>query len=62
MINDPTWSYGKSKLYTSSGATVVNGDDEWSYGKDTLYHEYIAPAAGGLVAHYYRNFLAGDKI
>ena len=38
--NEPTWSLGKSKLFTSSGATVGDGDDKWSLGKNVLFHEF----------------------
>lgn len=47
--NDPVWSYGKSKLFTSSGATVGDGDDDWSYGKSVLFHEYVAPSGGVIM-------------
>lgn len=40
---EPTWSYGESKLFNSSGATVDSGDDIWNYGQDELFHEYITP-------------------
>ena len=52
-VNTPTWSMGKSVLFTSSGSTVVNGDPKWSFGKSVLYHEYIAPVAGGNPWYYY---------
>lgn len=44
--NDPIWSYGRSTLFTSSGATVADGDDEWSYGVDKVQHEYVVAAVG----------------
>jgi hypothetical protein len=59
-VNDPVWSYGQVTLYTSSGATVGNGDDEWSYGKDSIFHEYVA-AGGVMAAIYYRTLLAGGE-
>jgi len=43
-VNDPTWSYGESKLFNSSGFTT-DPDDAWSYGENDLLHEYVA--AGG---------------
>jgi len=39
-INDPTWSYGESRLYNSSGA-VTDPDDAWVYGENELLHEYV---------------------
>ena len=45
--NEPTWSLGKSKVFTSSGATVGDGDDKWSLGKSVLFHEFVAAAVGG---------------
>lgn len=42
----PTWGYGGSKLFNSSGSTVVDGDDIWVYGEDNLVHEYVAPSPG----------------
>lgn len=58
--NDPTWSYGKSKLFSSSGATITDGDDVWSYGKDVVYHEYITPAVGGIMPQLQKNNLGND--
>lgn len=43
---DPTWTYGRSKLFGSSGATVTNGEDVWDYGLDDLYHEFVAAGVG----------------
>jgi len=45
-VQGPTWSYGKSKLFTSSGTTPTNDSDEWVYGKNTLFHEFVAAGAG----------------
>ncbi len=46
------WSYGKAKRAGSF----------WRYGKAKFLRVYVIPSTGGLVAHYYRNFLAGDKL
>ncbi len=44
-INEPVWSYGESKVFSSSGETPES-DSSWSYGENDLLHEY--EAAGGL--------------
>lgn len=44
--NEPTWSLGESKVFTSSGATVGDGDPKWSFGESSLFHEFVA--AGGV--------------
>ena len=61
--NDPTWSYGESKLYISSGATVANGDDQWSYGKDDLFHEYVVSAGVTIpiMSHHYTKNIGSGK-
>ena len=43
-VNEPTWTYGRSEVYNSSGETT-DPDDAWSYGQNQLQHEYAA--AGG---------------
>ncbi len=37
-VNNPTWSYGISKLFTSRGA-IPDPDDAWSYGTNKLFHD-----------------------
>lgn len=63
---DPTWSYGESKLFNSSGATVDNGDDIWIYGEDKLQHEYTAGGVtvpfGGLYGKALSGSLGGRGI
>ncbi len=51
--NEPTWSLGKSKLFTSSGATVTDGDDKWNLGKSVLFHEYVSVGPSGAVLKKY---------
>ncbi len=45
-VNEPTWSYGESKVFNSSGS-VTDPDDAWSYGENELLHEYEEAPAGG---------------
>jgi len=47
-INDPTWSYGESKLFKSSGSSPEDGSDDWVYGENVIYHEYVA-SGGGVI-------------
>ena len=37
--NQSMWSYGESKIFTSSGSTPTVGG--WSYGQNSIYHEYV---------------------
>ena len=39
-VNEPTWSYGESKVFNSSGS-ITDPDSAWSYGENRLFHEYI---------------------
>ena len=47
-VNEPVWSFGKVHLFTSSGATVGDGDDVWSFGQNVITHEIVAAAGGDL--------------
>ena len=39
-VNEPTWIYGKSEIFNSSGSTT-DPDKAWVYGKNWLIHEYV---------------------
>jgi len=45
-VHDPTWSYGKSVVYNSSGTTPA---PKWSYGKSSLVFEYVSAPPAGIV-------------
>lgn len=41
--HEPTWSYGQSKLFQTSGEAP--DEETWSYGKNVILHEYVEEAA-----------------
>ena len=42
MRNDPTWSYGESRLFNSFGPDT-DPDNTWVYGENELIHELFYP-------------------
>lgn len=44
-VNDPTFSYGRSEIFESSGTDPV---DYWSYGMSIVLHEFAASAGGSV--------------
>ena len=60
-VNDPTWSYGESKIFNSNGM-ITNPDNAWIYGQNDLLHYYIfrTPVWEFIAEHIGTHFIAED--
>lgn len=58
-VYEPTWSYGISKLFNSSGIET-NPDYAWSYGINQFLHEIWFPLNKFTAEHVDIHFIAED--